>query len=548
MDSAAPAARRYADRQVTRYRAAHKFAVGMLAALMAVGYSVFSLVLNYTFQTSSYDLVIFDEAVRSYAHFRPGISIVKGLHNGFGPHFSVLGDHWSPILASLAPLYWIHDSPTTVLVAQAVLFALALPPLWVFTRRAFGGGGKATAAAYLVSVAYMLSWPIGSAAAFDFHEVAFAPVLIAVALERLQAGRLRTALIALAALLLVKEDMGLLVAGIGAYLAVARPRLVRRQRIVALALIVGGVADTYLATYVLIPAFGGHASYYWAYGALGRGVPQVAVHIITHPLGALRLFITPGIKLDTMLWLLAPFCFLPLLSPISIAVIPLLAERMLQDQFPNWWITAYHYNAYLVIILACGGVDGAARLGRWVRRARRDNRARAGKPARNEADRSVSTVGLCAAAAMCAVGVYLIPRFALGPALHSSFYQRTAEEKTAAAAVAAVPSGVTVEAVNRLGPHLSGRDTVLLWDGDGGTPVFAPWVVAATVGRQFTFHSVQEQEQRIALLKRHGYQTVFDRGGFIVLHSPNAAKVGPEAGKAGPEAGKAGPGSAEHGG
>ena len=105
-------------------------------------------------------------------------------------------------------------------MAQAVLFALAIPPLWVFTRRAFGGGGKATAAAYLVSVAYALSWPIASALAFDFHEVAFAPVLTAVALERLQAGRLRTALIALGALLLVKEDMGLLVAGIGVYLAV----------------------------------------------------------------------------------------------------------------------------------------------------------------------------------------------------------------------------------------------------------------------------------------------------------------------------------------
>jgi uncharacterized membrane protein len=520
----------------------------MLTALMAAGYSVFSLVLNYTYQTSSYDLVIFDEAIRSYAHFHPGISIVKGLHNGFGPHFSILGDHWSPILASLAPLYWIHDSPTTLLVAQAVLFALALPPLWVFTRRAFGGGRRATAAAYLVSVAYMLSWPIASAAAFDFHEVAFAPVLIAVALERLQAGRLRTALIALGALLLVKEDMGLLVAGIGVYLAVTRPQQVRRQRIVALALIVGGVADTWLASYIFIPAFGGRASYYWAYGALGQSVPQVAAHIVTHPLGALRLFITPGIKLDTMLWLLAPFCFLPLLSPISIAVIPLLAERMLQDHFPNWWITAYHYNAYLVIILACGGVDGAARLGRWVRRARQDKRARAGKPARNEADRTVSTVGLCAAVAMCAVGVYLIPRFALGPALHSSFYHRTAEEKTAAAAVAVVPSGVTVEAVNQLGPHLSGRDTVLLWDGDGETPVFAPWVVAATVGRQFTFHSVQEQEQRIALLKRHGYKTVFDRGGFIVLHSPDAAKAGPDAAKAGPDAAKAGPGSAEHGG
>ncbi len=184
-----------------------------------------------------------------------------------------------------------------------------------------------------------------------------------------------------------------------------------------------------------------------------------------------------------------------------------------------------------------------------------------GKPARNEADGTVSTVGLCAAVAMCAVGVYLIPRFALGTALHSSFYHRTAEEQTAEAAVAVVPSGVTVEAVNALGPHLSDRDTVLLWDGDGETPVFAPWVVAATVGRQFTFHSVQEQEQRIALLKRHGYRPSLTaevsscctapmrpRPGPMRPGRARSAKAGPDAAKAGPKAAKAGPGSAERGG
>ena len=168
------------------------FVVGTLTALMAAGYSVYGLARYRTFHYNAYDLVIFDQAVRSYAHFRPGISIIKGLHNGFGPHFSVLGDHWSPILAVLAPLYWLDSSPQTLLVAQSVLFALAIPPLWAFTRRAFGGGPQANAVACLVSVAYGLSWPIAEAGRVGFHEVAFAPVLTAVALERLQAGRLRT--------------------------------------------------------------------------------------------------------------------------------------------------------------------------------------------------------------------------------------------------------------------------------------------------------------------------------------------------------------------
>ena len=107
-DSAQPSVQQGAGALAGRHP--HLVAVAALTAVAAAGYSVFALVLNYTFQTSSYDLVIFDQAVRSYAHFGPGISIIKGVHNGFGPHFSILGDHWSPILASLAPLYWIDSA------------------------------------------------------------------------------------------------------------------------------------------------------------------------------------------------------------------------------------------------------------------------------------------------------------------------------------------------------------------------------------------------------------------------------------------------------
>jgi uncharacterized membrane protein len=530
------------------HRARHRVAVGALTALVAVAYSGFALVRYSTFQTSSYDLVIFDQAVRSYAHFMPGISIIKGVHNGFGPHFSVLGDHFSPIIAVLAPLYWIYNGPQSLLVAQAVLFALATPPLWAFTRRAFGGGPKATAAAYLVAVAYALSWPIASALAFDFHEVAFVPVLTAVALERLQAGRLRTALIAVACLLLVKEDMGLFVAGIGLYLAVSH-RVVSRQRLVAAALIVAGLLASFIAIYVLIPAFGGRSGYYWAYTDLGRNLPQATWHLITHPLSSLRLLVTPRIKLETMLWLVGAFCFLPLLSPISLAVIPLLLERMLGNLAPAWWVTSLQYNAYLVVILLCAAVDGAARLDRWLlaRRglgaeteaapvpaagAESEAQAERSAPARPAAAPRRWTVALGCAAALCAAALVLLPRFSFGLALHPSFYHRTAVENAAAAADAVVPAGVTVQAVDNLGPQLSARDTVLLWDGDGGTPPLgAPWVVANTRKRQFTFASVREQRQRVALLERSGYQVVFARGGYLVLHRRGPASGGASSAK-----------------
>jgi uncharacterized membrane protein len=365
------------------------------------------------------------------------------------------------------------------------------------------------------------------------------PVLTAVALERLQAGRLRTALIALGALLLVKEDMGLFVAGIGAYLAVTRPRMVPRQLLVGGLLIVGGLAYTVVATDVLIPAFGGRSNFYFAYTALGQNVGQAAWHAVTHPLSSLRLLVTPRVKLDTMLWLFGAFCFLPLLSPITLAAVPLLLERMMSNLYPNWWVVHFQYNAYLVMILVCAAVDGAARLDRALLRRRhraaghraagQDGVLTPAKPAPGPAGRLRGigellfrgpwVVALGCAAAMCAFAVFLVPRFGFEPALHASFYHRNAQERAAAAADAAVPSGVTIEVANFLGPQLSARDTVLEWDANRHpSPTLTSWVIADVRRVEFSFSSLRQERQRVALLESDGYKVVFRRDGYIVLH------------------------------
>jgi hypothetical protein len=78
--------------------------------------------------------------------------------------------------------------------------------------------------------------------------------------------------------------------------------------------------------------------------------------------------------------------------------------------------------------------------------------------------------------------------------------------------------------VNYLGPQLSGRDTVLLWDGDGETPRFAPWVVADVTHREFTFPSARAERRRVTLLGKRGYQVAFRRDGYVVLHAPGAGR------------------------
>ena len=503
----------------------HKTWVWLMTALLGAAYSVASVVWYNTYLYGTYDLGIFDQAVRSYASFQPGISVAKGMQDFGNPNFAVLGDHFSPIDASLAPLYWLYDSPVDLLIAQAVLFALAIPPIWAFTSRAFGGGRRGAVAAYCVSTAYALSWTIAEALRVGFHEVAFVPVLTAVALERLQAGRLKPALLALAGLLLVKEDMGLYVAGLGLGLAATRELGIPRQRLTGLAIGAAGVVATYLAIYVVTPAMGGRSNYYWAYGALGDNVPQALGHVIAHPASSATLLITPWVKAHTMLQLAAPFLFLSLLSPITWAAIPLLLERMLSNTTSNWWQSAFQYNAYLVVPLALGAVDGVLRIERWVQWAWRTSQGpQLRPPVKWAADKL--PVAVMAAFALLAVGTF--PSHPLDKLLKSSFYRSDGSARAQAAVASHVPSGVTIETTGGgLGPHLDSRDTVEVWAGpDSHSPVFPPWVVVNAKSLQFGWDDVQQQAQRVALLRAHGYVTVFSAGGYALMRAPDARTPG----------------------
>ncbi|RFS85809.1 DUF2079 domain-containing protein [Actinomadura spongiicola] len=474
-------------------------AIAAMIAASAVLYAAYSLMRLRAFRAGSYDLVIFDQAIRSYSRFDRPVAMVKGVHNGFGPDFSVLGDHFSPILALLAPLYWIHDGPESLLLAQAVLFALAIVPIWRFTERRFGA-----AAAYCAAGAYALSWPIAEALAFDFHEVAFVPPLSALMVERHDAGRRGQAAVTAFVLLLVKEDMGLLLAGFGLYLLArdgGRPRrlrelLPRGDRRAGLAYVVVGLVATWVSSRLLIAAFGGDNDYYWAYGSLGPDLPHAAVHALTHPWDVVAVLGTPPRKLLTMALVVLPLLLLPLASPLTLAALPLLAERMLNSRFSNWWEPHYHYNAFIVAVLVLAAVDGAARL-------------RGRVPALKRAPSVLPAAAILSAMVIC------VPFFAYRHLADPALWKPNERSRAAAAAAAKIPDGALVEAANGVGPALSHRARVMLWDQRSRG---APWVVAYVARLEFPFGSVADQRRRVEELAAEGYREVFRQDGYIVLY------------------------------
>jgi uncharacterized membrane protein len=468
-------------------------AVALITIGFATLYSVYSLVKHAHYQTGLLDLGIFDQTIRSYAHFHLPHSPIVGMDSPTDLGRLQWSDHFTPILAILAPLYWIYDNPKTLLVAQGALFAAAIPALWLFTRRSLG-----LIPAYGVAIAYGLSWTIQDSLLFPFHEVAFAVPIMAWMLERFQAEKYRQAALVSLLLLTVKEDLGFVIGVFGAYM------IFRGARKWGLGLLIGGPLGTLIITQVIIPLSGGSPKRNWSYDQFGHSPGVVAKYMAHNPIGVAEYALTPGVKIHTLLWLLAPLFFIALRSPIILLAAPLIAERFLSNN-ELYWGVGYHYNAFVIAILFCASVDGIRRLMLVPPRF---------KPL------LASAWGI----AIVLAAVAALPKWMMYQEMRADafWHPHTAEVSKVERAMAQIPSGVLVAAPNVPGGHLTNRDKVILWSwfGDRGFTFEAPWILADVQRPTFPFASLDAQRRRVDELKGKGYQVVYDRDGYIVLHHP----------------------------
>ncbi|MFD3695603.1 DUF2079 domain-containing protein [Streptomyces sp. NPDC058646] len=299
-----------------------------VAAGLFLVYLVLSVGRFRRMEWASWDLGIFEQAIRAYAHLQEPVADLKG------PGTNILGDHFSPVIALIAPLYRVFPGPLTLLVAQAALFALSAVPV---TRAAARLLGRARGVA--LGVAYGLSWGVQRAVEFDFHEIAFAVPLLAFALEALLARRWRAALLWGLPLLFVKEDLGFTLAALAVVVAWRARPTDRRAAWGAVAVAVGASVFAVLVFTVIVPAFAADGYGYWD-KIDGAG-----------PLDGI------GTKLTTLGWVLVPTSgLLALRSPLLLVAAPTLGWRFLSGD-DHYWSTDWHYSAVLMPVVTLALVD-----------------------------------------------------------------------------------------------------------------------------------------------------------------------------------------------
>lgn len=442
--------------------------VATLVAVFSVVYSLYGVFRHRGFH-SSYDLGIFDQAIWHLSRFEAPASSISGFSN-------ILGDHFYPIIAVLAPFYWLAPAPETLIVSQAILLAASIVPVFLYLRKRLPWGATVT-----LCTAHGLFWGLQRAAAFDFHALAFAPLVIATALLALDQRRWMLVWVAASMLLLIKEDLIIFLTFLGLYLVVRGERwrggMVIGSSLVVFFFIVG----------VIIPGFNDTGGYAYA-GAFSGSLLEPWLAPVT--------LVTPPAKLYTALMWLAPFGFLSLGSPLGLLLIPFALTRFLSANELHWG-TSFHYTAPLAPILVMSAGDALGRIRRRFWQAKHRERL------------TGWVAGACLLLASILPGN--LPFWDLFSPNH---YRLTAPEVRGYEALALIPKDASVVAQTAAIPHISQRDSIYVLDEAAPD---ADFVVASANVDPWPNTSYDGIRLLLDDRLRRGYGAIFEKDGWTVL-------------------------------
>lgn len=309
---------------------------GVATVVATAFYAVLALGRWNAGNSADYDLGIFAQGADAWSRGHWPVSHIRGL--------SLLGDHFSPILATWGAVWRIWPTPPALLITQSFLLGAALGVIVGYTRLRAGWG-----VALLVAAVGIFSRAVLTTAMFDVHEVAYAAIALAVLCIALVHHRFGWAVAACIWLVLTKEDMGLTVAAAGAcWWWMYRSEGWRRPLVLAGIGILGG-----LVAIAVIGAFApGSGTGYLAY--FGIGVSNKLPVPVDHSLSPQRLL--------PLLMYVVLALVIGVRSKLTVLAIPTLLWRGVSSNI-HYWALDFHYDVILWPIGLLAFVDVVSRYG-----------------------------------------------------------------------------------------------------------------------------------------------------------------------------------------
>ncbi|MFM1842272.1 MAG: hypothetical protein RLZZ490_1008, partial [Cyanobacteriota bacterium] len=261
------------------------FGFGIVTLILAIA----AIVRHLLFQSTAYDLGIFDHGIYLISQGQIPFIQFRGLH--------LLGDHAALIFYPLALFYWLYPSVYWLFILQAIALALGGIATWHVAKQI----GLGQAESLTMAVVYWLYPLVFNINLFDFHpEVLAVPALFWLVWSA-RAKHWGGFVTMLVIILSTKAVLSLTIAMVGIWLIFWEKR--RIFGAISLAL---GTAWFIIASKIIIPAFSGEeAAAVGRYAFLGNSVGEIALNVFLKPQLVLGALFTPD-NFFYLLLLIAP--------------------------------------------------------------------------------------------------------------------------------------------------------------------------------------------------------------------------------------------------
>jgi uncharacterized membrane protein len=358
---------------------------------------------------ASWDHAFFNQVAQGYASLDAPIVDVRqpGMHQ--------FGEHFSPVLALLGPVYRAFPTGLSLQIVQSVLIAASVYVVTRAARRELGDS-----AAWLLGFSYAFSFGVAAALTGGLHEYAFAAPLLALVGDRYLRADYRSAALWSLPLLLVKEDMGLVLMALGLVLAW------RGARRLGASLVAGGAAFVVVVLAVVIPTYNPGDEYGFLAISEAEGRGGLLATLMYLPVD----LFWPPVKIATLLLTLGVVAFAAVRSPFLLLAAPLVVERFVSP-WPLHWNPYWHYSLPLMAIVFVAAIE--------VLRGLRAGESRVA--------RRYATVAPLAAAVIC-VGV--APGFDFVKLMDTSMWSRSDRAVAADEILARIEPGSSVQSDSSL--------------------------------------------------------------------------------------------------
>ena len=336
---------------------------------MVVGVLHFFLILflgltrHWSYLTSDLDLGVYDQSLWGILNGHPFLNTTNELDQPINR----LGVQFNPLVAIFAPLYAIRPAAEWLVAAQALAISITAWPLYLVGLRI----SSSERASMYWGLVYLLNPFVLNAAAWDFHAIVLAAPVMALTALAMEGKNKKAMLAGCVLLLLIREHLGIAVAGFGALWWI-------RHRTLPVSLFAIGLGSAFFVLVLgfIMPALSPTGSHVMItqhldnlsrYGWLGTSFTEVMGTLFRNPLEAGRIIFFELEGWSYLFFLLVPLAVTPLVgAEFLLPALGDLAANMLSENPLPRSVFSYHSIA-IVPLLVIAGMKGARRLSRFER-------------------------------------------------------------------------------------------------------------------------------------------------------------------------------------